>query len=188
MLVTAPCAVCVPSLTDLLLTHSSAMHFTMSVHSCPDCAVCSEGYSHSIGYRCSQCSSSTSTASYAILAALAAAAAAVLAFIAHEMLSVGDVRDAVEAASQATSQLSSCTAQLRALSWSKLRAPVVVFQILTQFVSITGLQLPDLYSTLLSWLDVLNFNIGWTFSLGYVYMSLFKRLHTRHNKVDMYTQ
>jgi hypothetical protein len=34
----------------------------------------------------------------------------------------------------------------KALPWSKLCIPLVVFQIVTQFVNVTGLQLPSAYT------------------------------------------
>jgi hypothetical protein len=124
--------------------------------------VCAADYSTSIGYRCTKCDSSTSSASYVVLAILVAVVAAILAFMTYEMLDVSAVTDAAAAINEHKSVLT----KLKALPWSKLRAPIVVFQILTQFISITGLQMPDLYSNFLSWLDAINFNIGWTFSIG----------------------
>jgi hypothetical protein len=55
--------------------------------------------------------------------------------------------------------------KLAALPWDKLRIPVVAFQIVTQFISITGLPLPDIYRSFLSWTDAVNLNLGWLLSL-----------------------
>jgi hypothetical protein len=142
------------------------LHCTCSTrceHAVTDCAVCADDYSTSIGYRCTKCNSTTSSASYAVLALLVAVVTAVLTCITYEMLDIGTITDAAAAITQHKSVLS----KLKQLPWSKLRAPVVVFQILTQFISITGLQMPNLYKNFLSWLDAINFNIGWTFSIGY---------------------
>jgi hypothetical protein len=44
--------------------------------------------------------------------------------------------------------------------------PIVAFQIVTQYISITGLPLPNIYLKVLSWTDVFNLNLGWLLSLG----------------------
>jgi hypothetical protein len=54
------------------------------------------------------------------------------------------------------------------LPWSKLRIPIVVMQLLTQFVSITGTQYPSIYSNYLKWLNVINFDTSWLLSAGCV--------------------
>jgi hypothetical protein len=50
--------------------------------------------------------------------------------------------------------------------WSKLRIPIVVMQLLTQFMSITGTQYPSIYGDYLKWLDIINLNISWFLSIG----------------------
>jgi hypothetical protein len=55
---------------------------------------------------------------------------------------------------------------LVAFPWDKLRIPIVAFQIVTQYIGITGLPLPDIYSRFLAWADVFNFNLGWLLSLS----------------------
>jgi hypothetical protein len=56
--------------------------------------------------------------------------------------------------------------KLAALPWGKLRIPIVTFQIITQYISITGLPLPNIYHKFLAWIDVFNLNLGWLLSLG----------------------
>jgi hypothetical protein len=65
-------------------------------------------------------------------------------FLCEMLLDVDTVSDATDATS-AVSTHGACIAKLKNVSWGKLRTPTVVLQILTQFVSITGLQLPALY-------------------------------------------
>jgi hypothetical protein len=115
----------------------------------------------STGYSCVACSNNTG---YVVLIIILVLLAAALAYVMHELVDVGSLSDASTAAGAHTSHL----AKLKALPWSKLRTPVVVYQILTQFVNITGLQMPDLYKDFLAWIDVINLNIGWTFSVGCV--------------------
>jgi Transient receptor potential (TRP) ion channel len=55
---------------------------------------------------------------------------------------------------------------LALLPWEKLRIPIVSFQIVTQYINITGFPVPDVYGKFLAWTDVLNLNLGWFISLG----------------------
>jgi hypothetical protein len=78
-----------------------------------------------------------------------------------ELLGLGDGQDAItDIAAFDTMK------KLAALPWDKLRIPVIAFQIVTQFISITGQPLPNIYRKFLSWTDVFNLNLGWLLSLG----------------------
>jgi hypothetical protein len=57
-------------------------------------------------------------------------------------------------------------ATFRALPWGKLRVPIVAFQIIVTFISITGLPLPAIYSIVVRWTGLLSFDFGWVISLG----------------------
>jgi hypothetical protein len=57
---------------------------------------------------------------------------------------------------------------LFSLPWSKLRIPIVTFQIMSTYVSITGLPLPKIYNKLLKWAGLINFDLGWVVSIGCV--------------------
>eukprot|EP00953_Heterococcus_sp_UTEX-ZZ885_P041481 21161-Heterococcus_DN1.PRE.3 len=46
--------------------------------------------------------------------------------------------------------------------------PIVVMQLLTQFVSITGTQYESVYSVFLKWLNVINLDMSWLLSAGCV--------------------
>jgi hypothetical protein len=52
------------------------------------------------------------------------------------------------------------------LPWRKFRIPIVVMQLLTQFVSITGTQYASVYSVFLKWLNVINLDMSWLLSAG----------------------
>jgi hypothetical protein len=62
----------------------------------------------------------------------------------------------------------SCKLILAEFPVDKLRIPVVVFQIVTQFVGTTGQPLPESYQKFLGWTDAFNFNPGWLLSLSCV--------------------
>lgn len=54
----------------------------------------------------------------------------------------------------------------------KLKILVVVWQILTVFVSITDVEFPESYSRLLAWMDVVSFNMGHIFSASCILPSV----------------
>jgi hypothetical protein len=57
-----------------------------------------------------------------------------------ELLGLGDGQDAVSTASAF-----GCMNKLASLPWDKLRTSIVAFQIVTQYISITGIPLPNIY-------------------------------------------
>jgi hypothetical protein len=123
--------------------------------------VCAEGYSNSIGYQCTQCNSGTKAAIYTALALLLLAITLFVWFITMNLLGLSDGQDAITNFSSF-----GCMSKLTALPWGKLRIPVVAFQVVTQYISTTGLPLPNIYRKFLSWTDVFNLNLGWLLSLG----------------------
>jgi hypothetical protein len=128
-----------------------------------DCAVCAEGYSNTIGYTCSKCSGSSKATVITVIVIIVIVVAALLWYITCELTGVTDANDSV---STATS--TSLWQKLSKLPWNKLRIPLVVVQILTQYITITGLKLPDMYFDFLSWTSIINMDIGWLSSLGCV--------------------
>jgi hypothetical protein len=98
-----------------------------------------------------------------LLAVLAAILAFVLFYVISDLIDVGGAGDAVGAGRTGTSAVPQCGMLCHSLSflpWQSLRVPLVVFQILTQYISISGLRLPDLYMKFLAWVDILNLNLG----------------------------
>jgi hypothetical protein len=78
-----------------------------------------------------------------------------------ELLGLSDGQDAV-----ANISAFSVINKFASLPWDKLRILIVAFQIVTQYISITGLPLPDIDRDFLSWTDVFNLDLGWLLSLG----------------------
>jgi hypothetical protein len=134
---------------------------TTTLSTLTDCAVCAEGCSNAIGYECTQCKSGTKAAIYTSLALLLLAIILLIWFMTLNLLGLSDGQDTVTDFSTF-----GCMNKIAALPWDKLRIPVVAFQIVTQFISITGLPLPNIYRRFLSWTDVFNLNLGWLLSLG----------------------
>ncbi|CAN0444422.1 unnamed protein product [Hapterophycus canaliculatus] len=50
------------------------------------------------------------------------------------------------------------------MPFHKLKIPLVVFQIMTQYASITSIEFPSAFQTFLSTLSVINLEFGWVFS------------------------
>jgi hypothetical protein len=104
---------------------------------------------------CNKCKSGTKAAIYTTLVLLLLAVALVLGYLVLQLLGLGDGQDAVSSIAGLH-----IMKKLGALPWGKLRIPVVAIQIVTQYISITGLPLPDIYHKFLSWTDVFNLNLG----------------------------
>jgi hypothetical protein len=126
-----------------------------------DCAVCDEGYSKSIGYKCNKCNGNSKATVITVLAVIIALIAALLWYVASELTGITDANDGVSAV-----ESNSVLQKLSKLPWNKLRIPLVVVQILTQYISITGLRLPKLYYDFLSWATTINIDFGWIVSIG----------------------
>jgi hypothetical protein len=95
-------------------------------------------------------------------------------YLIWELLGLSDGTDA-------TAVFSTCNLtplyNLVHIPWSKLRTPLVVFQILTQYIGITGLKVPLVYRDFLSWLGALNVDFGWLLSVGcVVQVSFYQKL------------
>jgi hypothetical protein len=119
-----------------------------------DCSVCKAGYTRTSPHHCSRCNDRRSAGGIVVITLVLAALAFTLWYSISYLLTVDD---------SATAAPTACAAPMRFLSslpWSKLRIPVIVFQILTQYVGISGLRLPVLFTKALSWTRVFNLNIG----------------------------
>jgi hypothetical protein len=126
--------------------------------------VCAPHYSKSIGKQCTKCKKATSTAIYTALAAVVGLVALALWFALVQLLGIGDGQDAAAVYNSAPAR--SIMNKFTSLPWDKLRIPIVAFQILTQYISITGFTLPDIYRDFLKWIDILNLDFTWIMSFG----------------------
>jgi hypothetical protein len=123
------------------------------------------------GYSCSACSS---TADKVTIGAIVTVICLVLASAWYALMDMLAIDTAVSAASScaatfggiAATAVHRMAALFGAIPWSSLRVPLVVIQTLTQFLHITGLKLPNLYSKFLGWLSVINLDMKWLLSAG----------------------
>jgi hypothetical protein len=127
--------------------------------------VCSAGYSKSLGYKCAKCVRGRRGAVMTAVAILIAMVVLLLLWLLNELLGIGDGVDA-------TNTVFSCNSaplqSIAKLPWDKIRTPLIVFQILTQYINVTGLRLPLLYHEFLRWLGAINIDLGWLLSVGCV--------------------
>jgi hypothetical protein len=136
-----------------------------------DCSVCTDGYTGTSPHHCSRCSTSHSAGASVLLALVLAVLAFTLWYSISYLLTVDDITVTTPSLCAAPMQF------LASIPWSKLRIPVVVFQILTQYLSISGLRLPELFMKALSWTRVFNLNIGGLLSFACVLrVSFYDRL------------
>jgi hypothetical protein len=85
-----------------------------------------------------------------------------------DMLDIGDAVGTPQSVYCTGMQCEPIKHMILALPWNKIRTPLIVFQILTQYINITGLKIPLLYRDFLAWLDVINLDLSWLFSIGCV--------------------
>jgi hypothetical protein len=119
-----------------------------------DCSVCKAGYTRTSPHHCTRCNDRRSAGGTVVITLVLAVIALTLWYSISYLLTVDDT---------AVTTTSLCAAPMQFLGsipWSKLRIPVIVFQILTQYVGISGLRLPVLFTKALSWTRVFNLSIG----------------------------
>jgi hypothetical protein len=134
-----------------------------------DCAVCAEGYGNAIGYECVQCKPGFKAILYSVFSTVVAISVLLAYFLMTNLSGCADGEEACSICKRGCKSggiMHSLWSKLAGLSWGKLRIPLVSYQIVTQYIDITGLPLPSIYRNFLSWADVLNLNLGWLLSVG----------------------
>eukprot|EP00611_Tribonema_gayanum_P007210 TRINITY_DN1653_c0_g1_i1.p1 TRINITY_DN1653_c0_g1~~TRINITY_DN1653_c0_g1_i1.p1 ORF type:complete len:1109 (+),score=308.99 TRINITY_DN1653_c0_g1_i1:195-3521(+) len=147
----------------------------------PYCAVCRAGYTSFVGSTCYKCESGA-VVSFAVFSTLVVVAmivvcGALAAMGAHRPGSVSEVykegsRNTGVADATASVYQGLTSTNVKGAVMSVLRAmriPIVVMQILTQYLSITGVPIPALYRTFISWLDLINLDMSVVLSPGCVF-------------------
>jgi hypothetical protein len=97
--------------------------------------VCAEGYSKAIGYKCTKCRSATSAGIYSAIAILFGSLLLVVCYLVTELLGVCNSH-----VSTLNCMPVKIMKKLASLPWDQLRIPIVSFQIVTQYINITGIQ------------------------------------------------
>jgi hypothetical protein len=97
--------------------------------------VCAEGYSKAIGYKCTKCRTVTSAGIYSAIAILFGSLLLVVCYLATELLGLCNSH-----VSTSNCMPVKIMKKLASLPWDQLRIPIVSFQIVTQYINITGIQ------------------------------------------------
>jgi hypothetical protein len=138
--------------TLLLHTYRSICSYTLT-----DCAVCADGYTSSSGYQCTKCKGTVDNVTIAVIVIVVALLLIVCWYIISDLLTLETTQHETNALNKA---LQSIVQRAKQLPWNKLRIPIVVMQLPTQFISITGTQYPPIYGDYLKWLDIINLDMS----------------------------
>ncbi|KAG5188538.1 hypothetical protein JKP88DRAFT_262256 [Tribonema minus] len=141
----------------------------------PYCAVCSDGYASLPGYRCVECTPKATATTFTILAISIVAILCIVWMLLSAATGVGDGVGSAQAVGSAGAALK--VTRIALLLMQRLRIPIVVLQVLTQYVSITGISLPLQYLRFLRAIDFLSLDLRWLTSPGCaVHLDFYGRL------------
>eukprot|EP00611_Tribonema_gayanum_P017500 TRINITY_DN3019_c0_g1_i1.p1 TRINITY_DN3019_c0_g1~~TRINITY_DN3019_c0_g1_i1.p1 ORF type:complete len:453 (+),score=56.01 TRINITY_DN3019_c0_g1_i1:119-1477(+) len=129
-----------------------------------DCAVCSDNYAALIGYRCVECTDTAVAAAFVVVALVTIG----VVFLAWVMAStvVGTHRASGDASHAKATNIGSRIARSALELMRRLRVPIIVLQVLTQYVSITGANLPLAYTQFLERVSLFALDVRWLTSPG----------------------
>eukprot|EP00903_Cladosiphon_okamuranus_P009051 g8653.t1 len=127
-------------------------------YSGPYCAVCESGYSTGVSHTCHSCDSSYWAGMVVVMALTGVVVVVGLVIILNDLVGNPALTDLSE------SHFSVMSRRLRTIPFHKLKIPLVVFQIMTQYASITSIEFPPVFQTFLSAISVINLELGWLFS------------------------
>ncbi|KAG5176025.1 hypothetical protein JKP88DRAFT_265595 [Tribonema minus] len=130
----------------------------------PYCAVCSDNYAALVGYRCVECTDTAVAVAFVVIALVAVVAV----FLAWVLASaVGGTHTASEDSGGAKgTDIRSRVIRTVSVLARRLRVPVIVFQVVTQYVSITGAVLPPAYTRFLHGMSIFLLDLRWLTSPG----------------------
>ncbi|CAM9334760.1 unnamed protein product [Discosporangium mesarthrocarpum] len=131
----------------------------------PYCAVCREGYAPGVGMGCHQCSAAFKATVVVFLALGGIITVALLLWIVRKLVRGPEDSDA-HSSLTVTGRVKRL---LKHVPLHKLKIPIVVYQILTQFSDISSAEYPRVYQHFLTLLDGVNLDIGWIFSASCVF-------------------
>ncbi|CAM9578389.1 unnamed protein product, partial [Phaeothamnion confervicola] len=125
----------------------------------PLCAVCAAGYTSGTAYACHECGQASASASGCILAIAVLVLAGVICYVVSDLHGTAiNIR--------LTGKVKTLWTKAQAVPFGKLRAPIVVLQIVTQYVAITGAKYPPVYQNFLAVAGVMTMNLQLVVSLG----------------------
>ncbi|CAN0046228.1 unnamed protein product, partial [Phaeothamnion confervicola] len=131
------------------------------------CAICVEGYTPGIAHECRMCGKASAAGSACILAVAALLLGGVVYYVASDLHGCGSAAPAAGPVTSSTRRKGrAILTQASHLHFEKLRASVVLFQILTQYVAVTGTKYPPVYQNFLTVAGIVSINLELVVSLG----------------------
>eukprot|EP00611_Tribonema_gayanum_P026107 TRINITY_DN611_c0_g2_i4.p1 TRINITY_DN611_c0_g2~~TRINITY_DN611_c0_g2_i4.p1 ORF type:complete len:798 (+),score=114.47 TRINITY_DN611_c0_g2_i4:65-2458(+) len=127
----------------------------------PYCAVCSDNYGALVGYRCVECTDTAVAIAFVVMAVVAVVAVFLLWVLVR---AVGGASE--DAGGAKPTDIGSRVARIVLELMRRLRVPIVVLQLLTQYVSITGATLPLSYTEFLNSMSLVSLDLRWVTSPG----------------------
>ncbi|KAG5193174.1 hypothetical protein JKP88DRAFT_240807 [Tribonema minus] len=127
----------------------------------PYCAVCSDNYGALVGYRCVECTNTAVAIAFVVMAVVAVTAVFLLWVLVR---AVGGASE--NAGGAKPTDIRSRVARIVLELMRRLRVPIVVLQVLTQYVSITGASLPLSYTEFLNSMSLVSLDLRWVTSPG----------------------
>ncbi|CAM9743167.1 unnamed protein product [Phaeothamnion confervicola] len=149
----------------------------------PYCAVCASGYSSSVGYTCTKCDGKAVAAAAFLVAFVAAALLGAVTYTISDLHADGgggggsaagvgftapNQHHHPAAAAVFTTKTAAIWGKLQRLPLNKLRTAVVVLQIVTSYVAVTGARYPKIYQNFLAFAGVITLNLNLVVSFGCV--------------------
>eukprot|EP00611_Tribonema_gayanum_P023781 TRINITY_DN507_c0_g1_i5.p1 TRINITY_DN507_c0_g1~~TRINITY_DN507_c0_g1_i5.p1 ORF type:complete len:835 (-),score=189.38 TRINITY_DN507_c0_g1_i5:172-2676(-) len=137
----------------------------------PYCAVCSDGYTSVYGYACTSCDSSGAALGIflRVLVMVFILLLAVWLFVGGAMRYAAPAQLEAQPRSAAKRSLNAFILSPATYVLSLLvhmRIPIVVLQVITKFLSVTGVPLPAVYEKFLRYLQFVNLDWSWLLSIG----------------------
>ncbi|CAM9903526.1 unnamed protein product, partial [Laminaria digitata] len=124
----------------------------------PYCAVCIDGYTAGVSHTCHSCNSSYWAGMVVVMTLTGVIVIGGIITIINDLVGNPALTDLSE------TYFSVLSRRLRKVPFHKLKIPLVVFQIMTQYASITSIEFPPVFQTFLSAISVINLDFGWLFS------------------------
>ncbi|CAM9855884.1 unnamed protein product, partial [Ascophyllum nodosum] len=133
---------------------TGASNYCLPGYEGPYCSVCSENYAPSLGFTCRECSKrSVGTAMAVVLTVLALTIGIIIVRHLLYMNVEGDRRGVVDRV-------------MRRVPLQSVKIIVTVWQILTQFASVSNVDFPNVYHKFLYNVNFFNFDLSWIVSIG----------------------
>ncbi|CAM9448508.1 unnamed protein product, partial [Hapterophycus canaliculatus] len=135
----------------------------------PYCAVCVAGYSPGYSYTCKSCLGDNRRRALGVTAGIAAIAAAAAIFMVVKLSSVVEAGPPTKLKSRWQQKCSEWQARMRRrVPLTAFKIMVVVWQIVTQYSDVAGVQYEGIYGDFLSVVDVVNLDLGFILSFACV--------------------